>query len=347
VQGYAAACLECDVPSDALALAPVILAVVLVASAVGKVRSPSASAEAFRDLRVPSPLSRPLAVKALPWGELILAMALVLAGGALGVVAALAALLLFTAYLVLVVRALGFDEDVECACFGAFAPGRISSVTVVRNVWLVVLAALAVGISTQGSSVLARVADERLPWWWLLGAVAVAVTVMLILGVNDSGAAATNRDAVDLAVEEGDYLRTRTPAVAVTLGDGTVTDLRRLSASRAQLLLYVSEGCGSCVDIIAAVPGWRTEMPQVDVRLIVAVEPEVSALADPEEPKSAHDPRRLVWDSFGLGGTPAAFLLGADGLVAGGPVLGGPAVRDFVSEIRNELQSEAQELSPR
>ena len=95
--------------------------------------------------------------------------------------AAVAALLLFTAYLVLVVRALGFDEDVDCACFGAFAPGRISRQTVVRNVWLLMLADLAVGISTQGSSPIERIFDGRLPWWWLLGAVAVAVTVALVM----------------------------------------------------------------------------------------------------------------------------------------------------------------------
>src|SRR5829696_3548701 len=121
------ACLECDVPTDALALAPVILAVVLAASAVGKLRSPSVSAEGFRDLRVPGPLSGRVVVEALPWGELLLAVALVLVGGPVGVVAAVAALLLFGAYLVLVVRALGFEEDVDCACFGAFAPGRIST----------------------------------------------------------------------------------------------------------------------------------------------------------------------------------------------------------------------------
>ncbi|MBW8732418.1 MAG: hypothetical protein JF622_16000, partial [Terrabacter sp.] len=126
-------------PSDALALAPVILAVVLVVSAVGKLRSPSASAEAFRDLRVPTTLSGRLVVEALPWGELLLAVALLLVGGPVGIVAAVAALLLFTAYLVLVVRAVGFDEDVDCACFGEFAPGRITRRTVVRNAWLVLL----------------------------------------------------------------------------------------------------------------------------------------------------------------------------------------------------------------
>src|SRR3954471_6096738 len=179
---YAVGCLECDVPTDALALAPVLLAVVLVVSAVGKLRSPSASAEAFRDLRVPAQLSGTLVVEALPWVELLLAVALVLAEPLVGAVVAVGALLLFTAYLLLVVRALGFDEDVDCACFGAFAPGRITGRTVVRNAWLVGLSVAALGVSLQGSWVAARVADGRLPWWWIAGAMAAAVTTWLVTG---------------------------------------------------------------------------------------------------------------------------------------------------------------------
>ena len=334
---YAVPCLECDVPSDALALAPVILAVVLVVSAVGKLRSPSASAEAFRDLRVPAPLSGRLVVQALPWGELLLAVALLLVGGPAGTVAAVAALLLFTAYLVLVVRALGFDEDVDCACFGEFAPGRITRRTVVRNAWLVLLAVLAVVVAAQGSSVAARVADDRLPWWWLVSALAAAATTWLV-----SGAAGTDASSPDPLVStgaDGEYLRSPTPAVLVTLGDGTVTHLRQLSAQRPQLLVYVSDGCFSCNEVIAAIPSWRDDLPQVDVRVLVRQSADLSTLTSAAEPMSMHDTEGLVSESLAMRATPSAVLLGADGLLAGGPVVGATAVPEFVSEIRQELQS--------
>ena len=333
-------CLECDVPTDALALAPVILAVVLVVSAVGKLRAPRASAEAFRDLRVPALLSGPLVVQGLPWVEVVLAVALVVAGGAVGAVAAVAALLLFTAYLVLVVRALGFDEDVECACFGEFAPGRITRRTVVRNAWLVALSAVAVGVATtQASSVAARVADGRLPWWWLMAAVAAALTTWLVAGASGAPSAeAAQVDPSAPAQDEGDYVRCRTPALPVTLGDGTTTTLRRLSAERPQLLLYVSETCGSCVPVIEGASAWREQLPQLDVRLVLRFDPSSSTLGSAEEPLSVHDTEGLVYETFDLR-TPSALLLGADGLLAGGPVIGSTAVPEFVDDIRSELEA--------
>ena len=329
-------CLECTVPSDALALAPTILAVVLTISALGKLRSPGASTEAFRDLRVPGWLTQRFVVAGLPWSEFLLAVGLVLAGGTVGVATAVAALLLFTAYLGLVVRALGFEVPVDCSCFGAFAPGRISRRTVVRNSWFVALAAAALGISRQGSSPLERILDGRLPWWWLLGAAAVAVTVTLVMVGGPEGGRLQAAPA-ELTVEEGDYLRTRTPAVPVTLGDGSMTTLRQLSAKRAQLLVYVSEGCQSCLETIAAVPRWRQEMPEIDVRLMVALARDMTALTSRSAPSSVHDTDRLVWDSLGIQGTPAVVLLGADGLLAGGPVTGSNAVPTFIEDVKAEL----------
>lgn len=327
-------------PTDAFALAPAVLAVVLVASAVGKLRAPRASAEAFRDLKVPAALSRGGVVAALPWAEIALALALLLVGGPLGVVAAVAALLLFTAYLGLVVRALGFDVPVDCACFGEFAPGRITRRTVVRNAWLVAVAALAVADSTQGSPVVARVADGRAPWWWLAGAVAAALTTWLVAG-REAPAEALEAATPVGDEEEHDYVRSRTPALPVTLGDGSETDLRQLSAERAQLLLFVSEGCGPCVEVIEAAPLWRDQLHQLDVRFVITADPDRSTLTSGDDPQTLHDPQYRLRESFGFRGTPTAVLLGADGLLAGGPVTGATAVPDFVADVAAELRGAA------
>lgn len=325
-------------PFDALAIAPVILAVVLVASAVGKLRSPRSSAEAFRDLRVPAPLAGPAVVRALPWVEIALAGLLLLAGGWLGVLAALGALGLFAAYLGLVVRALGFEQPVDCACFGEFAPGRITRRTVLRNAWLLALSLLGAALSFDGLSPVARLAAGSGSWAWLAGAAAAAVTTYLIEGHRpaDQGAVvATTAGGDDLE----DYIRTRTPAVPVTLADGSTTDLRQLSTQRAQLLLYVSETCGSCAEVIAAAPGWRQRLPEIDVRLLIALEPGASGLRSLEEPMTAHDPERRVKESFGMSGSPSAVLLGADGLLAGGPVTGSPTIQEFVAEVAEALEA--------
>jgi len=344
--GAHAAAYNRDVPTDALLIAPGVLAVVLVVSAVGKLRSPSRSAEAFRDLRVPAPLRHRAVVEALPWGELLLAVLLVTAGGPLAVAAAVAAVLLFAAYLALVVRALGFEAPVDCACFGEFAPGRISGRTVVRNAWLLALAVLDLLVLTPvvagpaaGTSVVARLSTGG-AWAWIVAAGAAALTTWLVTAPSPDAAAVSPTASPEYGRQtddEGDYLRSRTPSLPVLLADGTETDLRQLSTRRAQLLLFVSEGCGSCQDVIAAAPRWRIDLPAVDVRVVVTVPPGEGALTSTEEPQSLHDPRERLRDTFGFGGTPSAVLLGADGLLAGGPVTGSVAVPEFVDEIREQL----------
>jgi len=324
------------VPTDALALAPVILACVLAVSAVGKLRSPSASGKAFRDLRVPAPLSGRLVVEGLPYVELVLAAGLVLVGGPRGTLVAVAALLLFAAYLLLVTRALGFDEDVDCACFGAFAPGRLTRRTVLRNVWLVVVGAAAVLASLQGGSVASRVTEGQTPWWWLVGSLAAAATVVLVGGPAGGTDRAVPQPYAN-STDDGDYVRARTPAVPVVLGDGGATTLRALSAERPQLLVHVSEICGSCMEVIEAVPGWRERLPAVDIRLVLGAAPGSSALTSATEPLSVHDPQGLVAETFDMRATPSAVLLGADGLLAGGPVVGSYAVPELVEDIVREL----------
>ncbi len=156
-----------------------ILAVVLVVSAVGKLRSPAASAQAFTALKVPAPFDSPVVVTAMPWVEIVLGVALVSLGGWIGLVISIAVLALFSAYLGLVVRARGFETDVDCACFGSLGPGRITSLTMWRNVWLVALAVGAVVVAASGDALLSRVISGTTPWQWLLAAAAAALTVLL------------------------------------------------------------------------------------------------------------------------------------------------------------------------
>jgi hypothetical protein len=336
------ACLECAVPSDALVIAPAILAVVLIVSGVGKLRSPAASAQAFMALKVARRLSSPVVVRSLPWVEIVLGVALVVVGGGAGVVVSIAVLALFCAYLTLVVRARGFDTDVDCACFGSMGPGRVTTWTVWRNSWLVALAVLAVVVAATGDALLERLVDGTAPWQWLLAAAAAALTAVLVVGTGFDKASASAEQAPtatigDVAVEEGDYLRTRTPALPLVLGDGSTTTLREISSSTPVLVLHVSEGCGGCVHVIDQIPAYRSRLPQVELRVLVATAPADSALTSAEAPQSLHDEHSYVSRTFGYGSIPSAFLLGADGLVAGGPVSGAAAISDFIDDIEAEL----------
>ncbi len=58
------------------------------------------------------------------------------------------------------------------------------------------------------------------------------------------------------------------------------------------------------------------------MRFLLAYEPEGGRLTERSEPQSLHDPHEYVSGSLGEWPTPTAILLGADGLLAGGPVTG-------------------------
>ena len=212
---------------EALSIAvPFLVAVVLVWSAIGKLRAPAVAAEGFAALRVPRALSRPWIIRGHPWVEIALAVVLVVAPGWLGMVGAVAALGLMVAYLVLVVRAVRRGEDVDCACFGGWGPGRVTTRTAWRNAWLVLLATLSVWAASDGQSLVARAADAD-SGWWVVGLVAALVTAALVLA-PEAGAgpveARTDYEPADEDLE--DYVRTRTPAVPVTLADGSSRTLR-------------------------------------------------------------------------------------------------------------------------
>lgn len=341
---------------DALLLVPAfVLAGVLVWSGVAKLRHPDDLAGWGR-LGVPAALRRAWLLRLHPWAELVLALALITLGGVIGALAALACLVLMIAYLWLVVRALGTARreaaDATCACFGEEAP--ISAVTVVRNAWLVLLSALAVaGLAATpllGGAVAA--VTQTGSWPWILGVAAAAVTVVLLRwpergssthpAAGGAIAGGARADGPPGAVggdagDELDYVRTRTPAVPVQLADGTTVDLRALASEKPLLILAVSTSCGACLPVIEAAPGWRELVPEVDIRLLLQHAPADGAFAERDEPQSLHDPHDYVRRSIEEWGTPTALLLGADGMLAGGPVTGDAAVERFVADIRASL----------
>ena len=324
-------------PPTALVLAPVLLAAVLVVAAAGKLRAPAHSADALVALDVPRWLRAPRLVKAHPWAELALAVALVLATGWLGTAVAVAAALLFAGYLVLIARAATQPEPVDCDCFGALGAGPVTRRTVVRNVWYLVVAGLAIWAHAGGVGPASAVVGlDAAGWWWFAGAAAAAVTVAVTM--HGQGSARPDAEAAGDEEDVADYIRVRTPAVPVSLPDGGTRTLRELSRERAQLILLVSETCGFCEVVAKQVPAWRKELELIDLRLLVPTEPGKTTMTEAlNDPMTLHDPAQLVRETFSVRGMPSAVLLGIDGLVAGGPVSGTVAIEEFVQEIRNQL----------
>ncbi|MEI5583933.1 MULTISPECIES: MauE/DoxX family redox-associated membrane protein [unclassified Agromyces] len=332
--------------STVLITAPaLILAGVMVASGIGKLRRPD-DLTGWAELGVPSAFRREWLLRLHPWGELALGLALALLGGWLGALAGLASVALMGAYTWLIARALNTARqsgaDAACACFGESTP--VTRVTLVRNAWLLLVALLTTSTIWATPTLGGALAALGGEWGWIVALAAAAATSALIVWrAPERTEVAPRPTAGDLALAdrgELEYIRTRTPAVPVTLGDGTPANLRTLSRSRPILLLAVSETCGSCAAVIERVPEWRALLPEVEVRMLVSAPPELSALTEREHPHTLHDPERNVRASIADWGTPAAVLLGIDGLLAGGPEQGATAILSFVDDIYESLHGE-------
>ncbi len=315
-------------------VSPLILAGVLTASAVAKLRTPDDLA-GWAELGVPAALRREWLRRLHPWAEIALGAAIALVGGVIGLVSGLIAVALMIAYTWLVVGARRNGVAATCACFGRRR--AVTRVTIARNLWLTLLAIATAATSWTtplvGGPAAAGIADPGS----LLALVLASATTALILwpeGEREDSPATTVWPGDGL-----DYVRLRTPSVPVTLADGRIANLRSLASRRPQLILSVSPTCASCQPVVDKVPEWRELLPEVDIRFLLATSPGDSPLIETEEPQSLHDSDGYARQSLDATATPAAVLLGADGLLAGGPVAGSEHIEGFVSDILEVLHS--------
>lgn len=328
---------------DAIVLAPLLLAGVLLLSGVAKLRHPGSGHAAFEALRVPKRLSANWIVGALPYAELALALGLLLTQGWVLLGVALLAAVLCGGYWVLIVRAVRAGASVNCNCFGQLTAGAVGPWTVIRNsVLLLVAVVVVVDAALRRPVWLARViASDAAQAWWLVGAAVTAALVALVLFEprTDGSSAVTSSPlpAASAVIEEGsddgEYVRRPIPRVSLVDAAGAQVPLQDLARDQAVLLVWVSFACGACVQVMSQFADWAARIPQLGFRLVV---PDLAALErrSPELMQfGLADPDGYVQAVFHETGVPLAVLLGADGQLAGGPVLGLSGIRDIVDEI--------------
>jgi hypothetical protein len=317
----------------AFVLAPVVVAVVLFASGWAKVGDVTGTRLAFVALKVPALLTRASVVRTLPFAELLLGCALLLTWGWVLAAAAAATTVLFVAYVVLVARVLRAGDSVECHCFGTLGDDRVTSATLARNLVLVLLAALATGFGASGSGVVPAIGDfDAADWWWPVMTALVVATALLIVRPGPAAEEPAGNDDDELQ----DYLRQPVPIGFLETEAGKKVQLRDLAARRPQLLIFMSVGCGACHIVAEWLPSFAEKLEIVEVNTVFT-EP---LDAVPEKMRSAgttwFDPDEAVTNLF-ASGRPAAVLFGADGMLAGGPVLGAKDIEFFVDDIVAEL----------
>jgi uncharacterized membrane protein YphA (DoxX/SURF4 family) len=310
------------------------LAAVLLVSGVAKLHDQRATRDAFDALRVPAWVPADTTARALPWAEIVLAVALLALPSPWSPVAAAGVLLLMLSYTAVIGRALTFDEPVTCSCFGSIGRHDVDRLTLARNVLLTMLAGTATWFALDGGSAPEAVADLDAQGWSVLAATAAAAAMaVLVAGVRTSSATAARAgDGEPL-----DYERRAVPYGTVAFADGRTATLAELARTQAQLVVIIKPGCGPCVRIGAQLDEWASRLaPAVGV---LAVYPEVAAgmaLSGHAPELAAFDPGDNVRRVFDVS-TPSAVLLGADGLLAGGPVVGEDNVAALVMDLYEEL----------
>ncbi len=338
--------------TNLLLVAPILLSLTLLVSGLAKLGSRRGTEEAMTSLRLPlRGLHRPLA-SALPVLEILLALALWVPSVLVQVVVAVVVALLMLAYLVIIARALTWDEQVECSCFGSFASPTVSAATLGRNLVLTLLGLLTVAAAASGAMTQALV---RTPLDLTgLGAAVLLSVVLAVLtlgGTAPAGAAAAPTSAGADAAPEGeeemlDYERTPIPGAVLQRPDGGLITLDQLTAQQAALLVFVTEGCGPCERVLDQLPGWIADLSPV-IQVTAVFSRPLDQLRERTEQRvgehALHDLRFIARTALGASGAPSAVLLGADGLLAGGPVRGGSGVIEFVEEIQEQLRIARQE----
>lgn len=341
-----------------LMAAPLLLTLTLLVSGLAKLGGRQGTEEAMTSLRLPLRGLHRTVASVLPVTEIVLALVLWIPSVPLQTAVAVAIALLMIAYLVIIARALTFEEPVECSCFGTLASPTVSRLTLGRNLLLTGLGLLTVVAAASGAMTTVLVQAP-------LALIGLGITVLLAsaltaLSVGSTapdaspapavarpGSALGPQDAEDAEVAEDaedaelvDYERSTTPAAVLQKPDGHLVTLTQLTAQRAALLVFVSEGCGPCERVLDRAPEWiEAFSPVLQVRFVFSrpVDQLRERTTERVGELAMHDLQFTARSTLGGRTAPSAVLLGADGLLAGGPVDGGSTVIEFVEEIRSEL----------
>ena len=334
--------------------APILLSITLLISGLAKLGAREGTQDAMRSLRLPLPTMHASIASVLPVTEIVLALAIWIPAPPLQVLlTGLVAALMLT-YLVIIARALTFEEQVHCSCFGTLASPTVSRTTLVRNVLLSVLGLLAVVAAASGAMTTLLV---QAPMGLIGLGIALLIAIALTAATIGGSVAETDADAPTAPAPAAadpdedellDYERSPIPAAVLQQPDGRLITLTQLTAQRAALLVFVTEGCGPCERVLDHAEEWIGELEQtLQVRFVFSrpLDQLRERTTDRVEGHALHDLQFTARTALGGTGAPSAVLLGADGQLAGGPVNGGSAVIEIVQEIREQL-AEAQSSDP-
>ena len=135
-----------------------------------------------------------------------------------------------------------------------------------------------------------------------------------------------------------DYLRRPLPATTLTTVHGRPVALTQLTRAGAALLVF-ADAQQVWLDVITELPDWARRLPRMRIAVVTSrLAAEVPATL---QGAVLLDPESRTRIAMGAPDALMAVLLGADGLLAGGPVHGLDAVRAFVAAIETRFAEAA------
>ena len=256
---------------------------------------------------------------------------------------AAAALLLLAVFTAAVARLLARGERPVCSCFGAASTTPVSAWTIVRNMALLVVAALASwgavarpglprGLPADRAAGLAVAAGLTGVLAWQGGQVR-----MLRRRVDEQAAATLGPEGMPVGAVAPEFsLRDTT---------GTRTSLEELLADgRRVLLVFMHPGCELCTALARELPRWR-ERTARELTISVITNGSVAENIAWGREQQLGDIALMVQEGneaslrYRIRGTPSAVLVDADGRIASAVARGAIAIRELLTTARAPARS--------
>lgn len=310
-----------------------LLALVFAVAAAGKLLDLTGSRRALEEFGVPEGVAR-LGGVALPLAELAVAIALVLRPSARW--GAVGACVLLMAFVAGVGRAMAQGRAPDCHCFGQIHSEPAGPSTLIRNA---VLAAMAVFViaAGPGPSLNGALSGLNASQAGLVGVSAAAVLLALSLLQLWSDRSRLKRElAVAIAARSPAGLPRgmQAPEFALTPVRGSAGSLGELlEGGRQAVLVFVSTSCGPCQALMPSLARWQETLSEsLAVAAIFSGEQ-----AEIERQSDAHGFTLAMaqeddetFRTYALRGTPSAVLVDSEGVIAGAPAEGAPAIESLV-----------------
>jgi uncharacterized membrane protein YphA (DoxX/SURF4 family)/peroxiredoxin len=332
------------VPSAALLVARVVLAVVFGSAAAAKLADRPGTRDTLADFGVPARLARVTALL-LPVAELAVAAAVLFAPSAeAGATGALVLLIVFSAA---IAWNLAAGRTPDCHCFGQLHSSPIGALSLARNAVLGTLSAVILwhGPGMGLSSLAARVG--ALP---ATGRVGLAGILMLCLVVTiqgwfvfqllrQQGRLLLRLEVMESTLESEDGLVRRPPAADFNLRSvsGESLSLSELvTEGLPVLLVFASSGCRPCTALYPEIGRWQRDYGGVlTVAVLARGDWAVNQMkaADARVVRVLIDHDGMVARAYRALPTPSGVLVGPDGRLRSAVATGADAIRGLVVRV--------------